>query len=74
MKFKSIEDNNWLYRGQLIKWKDDGRASVVIDINLYIRDCNGHRSGFTMVSYMSDCGVTGEIDAASFGVMTETIT
>lgn len=74
MMFESIEDNQWLYRGQLVKWKDDGRTSVVIDINIYYRDYDGFEFNDKMVSYMSEGGFIGEIDAASFGVMTETIT
>lgn len=74
MKFESIEDSRWLYRGQLIKWKDDGRASIVIDINLYYRDYDGFYIDDKMVSYMSEDGFIGEIDAASFGIMTEIIT
>ena len=74
MMFESVEDTQWLYRGQLVKWKDDGRTSVVVDINLYYRDYDGFGFNDKMVSFMSEDGYIGEIDTASFGVMTETIT
>lgn len=74
MHHERIEDNEWLYRGKLVKWKDDGRVSVVVDINFYYRDFDGF--GFTdkIVEYLSEDGYIGEIDAACFGVMTEAIT
>lgn len=74
MVFEPIEDGPWLYRGQLVKWKDDGRTSVVIDINLYYRNYDEFGFNDKMVSYMNEDGFIGEIDAASFGVMTEVIT